>query len=219
MHWDRASTRPGYCGVGAALPVAVRQSSSLLFAMQIARWASRMASRVAGDRPESASAAALALSPACSSSMTATRSSVDAAALSALRANSRTTATSTGDAPVSWSTAARALSILARAAWSRSVVVATAQGYARPAARLAVTGPKLLLTQHFHGDQPVLVYRDPDLEATETELARRGVGLNPPLRFPDRDATELDVPGPQRIAVYQRTRPERAAQLEGRIDF
>jgi hypothetical protein len=85
--------------------------------------------------------------------------------------------------------------------------------------RLAITGPKLLLAQHLHGDQPVLVYRVGDLEATETELARRGVGLSPRFGFPDGDATELDVPGPQRIAVYQRTRPERAAQLEGRIDF
>jgi len=85
--------------------------------------------------------------------------------------------------------------------------------------RLTVTGPKLLLAQHLHGEQPVLVYRVPDLEAAETELARRGVALSPRFGFPDGDATELDIPGPQRIAVYQRTRPERAAQLEGRIDF
>ena len=85
--------------------------------------------------------------------------------------------------------------------------------------RLTVTGPKLLLAQHLHGEQPVLVYRVADLDAAEVELARRGVGLSPRFGFPDGDATELDVPGPQRIAVYQRTRPERAAQLEGRIDF
>ena len=45
--------------------------------MQMARCASRMVSRVAGDTPESASAAALALSPACSSSITARRSSAE----------------------------------------------------------------------------------------------------------------------------------------------
>jgi hypothetical protein len=85
--------------------------------------------------------------------------------------------------------------------------------------RLTVTGPKLLLAQHLHGEQPVLVYRVPDLDAAEADLARRGVGFSPRFGFPDGDATELDVPGPQRIAVYERTRPERAAQLEGRIDF
>jgi hypothetical protein len=51
------------------------QRSSFLFARQIATWASRTASRVARDTPGSASAATLALSPACSSSTTATRTS------------------------------------------------------------------------------------------------------------------------------------------------
>jgi hypothetical protein len=85
--------------------------------------------------------------------------------------------------------------------------------------RLTLTGPRLLLAQHLHGEQPVLVYRVADLAAAETDRARRGVGLSPPFGFPDGDATELVIPGPQRIAVYDRTRPERAAQLEGRIDF
>jgi DinB superfamily len=107
------------------------QRSSLPFATQITKWASRTASRVARDTPASASAAALALSPACSSSITATRSSSDAAALSAFFANSLTTATSTGEAPSSLSTASRALSILTRAASSRSAVVVTGEGYVR----------------------------------------------------------------------------------------
>jgi hypothetical protein len=85
--------------------------------------------------------------------------------------------------------------------------------------RLTATGPRLLLAQHLHGERPVLIYRVADLDAAEAELARRGVGFSPRFGFPDGDATELDMPGPQRIAVYQRTRPERAAQLEGRKDF
>jgi hypothetical protein len=85
--------------------------------------------------------------------------------------------------------------------------------------RLTATGPKLLLAQHLHGEQPVLIYRVPDLDAAEAELTARGVGLGPRFGFPDGDAVELEVPGPQRIAIYERTRPERAAQLEGRVDF
>jgi hypothetical protein len=85
--------------------------------------------------------------------------------------------------------------------------------------RLPETGPKLLLAQHLHGEQPVLIFRVPDLAAAEAELALRGVRFGPRFGFPDGEATEVDVPGPQRIAVYQRTRPERAAQLEGRLDF
>jgi hypothetical protein len=85
--------------------------------------------------------------------------------------------------------------------------------------RLTATGPKLLLAQHLHGEQPVLIYRVADLDAAEAELSARGVGLSPRFGFPDGDAVELEVPGPQRIAIYERTRPQRAAQLEGRIDF
>lgn len=85
--------------------------------------------------------------------------------------------------------------------------------------RLTDTGPKLLLAQHLHGERPVLIFRVPDLDAAEADLAGRGVRCGPRFEFPDGDATELDIPGPQRIAVYERTRPERAAQLEGRRDF
>jgi hypothetical protein len=85
--------------------------------------------------------------------------------------------------------------------------------------RLTPTGPKLLLAQHLHGERPVLIYRVADLDAAEAELSARGVGLSPRFGFPDGDAVELEVRGPQRIAVYERTRPERAAQLEGRLDF
>lgn len=85
--------------------------------------------------------------------------------------------------------------------------------------RLTADGPKLLLAQHLHGEEPVLIYRVPDLDAAEADLARRGVGFSPRFGFPDGDATELDIPGPQRIAIYQRTRPERATELEGRRDF
>ena len=85
--------------------------------------------------------------------------------------------------------------------------------------RITAHGPKLLLAQHLHGEQPILVFRVPDLSAAEAELARRGVGCSPRFGFPDGDATELDVPGPQRIAVYERTRPERAASIVGRMDF
>ena len=84
--------------------------------------------------------------------------------------------------------------------------------------RLTATGPKLLLAQHLHGEQPVLIYRVPDLAAAEAGYPAR-VALSPRFGFPDGDTTEVDVPGPQRIAIYQRTRPERAARLEGRVDF
>lgn len=85
--------------------------------------------------------------------------------------------------------------------------------------RLTPDDPKLLLAEHLQGDRPVLIYRVPDLDAIEADLTRRAVEFGPRFGFPDGDAIEVDLPGPQRIAVYERTRPERARQLEGRIDF
>lgn len=85
--------------------------------------------------------------------------------------------------------------------------------------RLTADGPKVLLAEHLHGDQPVLVFRVPDLAAAEAELTARGVVCGPRFDFPDGDATELEVPGPQRIAIYERTRPDRAAEVIGRHDF
>jgi hypothetical protein len=85
--------------------------------------------------------------------------------------------------------------------------------------RLTATGPKLLLAQHLHGDRPVLIYRVSDLDVAEALLTAQGAGVSPRFGFPDGDAVELQCPGPQRIAVYERTRAGRAAQLEGRRDF
>ncbi len=85
--------------------------------------------------------------------------------------------------------------------------------------RLTPDGPALLLAEHLHGDRPILVYRVPDLDAAEADLVARGVTCSPRFGFPDGDATELELPGPQRIAIYERTRPDRAALVRGRLDF
>lgn len=85
--------------------------------------------------------------------------------------------------------------------------------------RLTEGAPKLLLAQHLHGEQPVLVYRVADLGAAEIELRDRGAAVGERFEFPDGEAAEIELPGPQRIAVYERTRPERAASIVGRRDF
>jgi hypothetical protein len=85
--------------------------------------------------------------------------------------------------------------------------------------RLTEDGPRLLLAQHLHGEQPVLIYRVPDLAAAEATLTARGATVGERFGFPDGEAVEIDLPGPQRIAVFERTRPERAASIVGRRDF
>ena len=84
---------------------------------------------------------------------------------------------------------------------------------------LAAQPPALLLAEHLEGDAPVLVYRVEDLEQTLAELERRGVEVAARFGIPHGPGAELVSPGPQRLAVYELTRPERAEQLRGRRDF
>jgi hypothetical protein len=84
---------------------------------------------------------------------------------------------------------------------------------------LAPGRPHVLLAEHLEGDQPVLMFRVSDLEAAEAELASRGATVSERFGFPDGEGVEVETPGPQRVGIYERTRPERGASLEGRIDF
>jgi hypothetical protein len=85
--------------------------------------------------------------------------------------------------------------------------------------RLTEDGPAVLLAEHLEGDAPVLVYRVTDLEQVISDLADRGVGVAARFGIPHGPGAELAVPGPQRIALYQLTRPEVAGRLPGRRDF
>jgi hypothetical protein len=85
--------------------------------------------------------------------------------------------------------------------------------------RAADGGPELLLAGHLEGDQPVLVFRVGDLDASIAELRVRGVTVGATFEFPYGFGVEVVNPGPQRVAVYERTRPERGDGLAGRRDF
>lgn len=85
--------------------------------------------------------------------------------------------------------------------------------------KLADQPPALLLAEHLEGDQPVLVFRVDDLEEALAELRQRGVEILMEFGIPHGPGAEIANPGPQRVALYQLTRPERAASLAGRRDF
>jgi hypothetical protein len=78
--------------------------------------------------------------------------------------------------------------------------------------------PPVLLAGHLAGDAPVLVYRVADLEQTTAQLTRRGVTVATRFGIPHGPGAELTIPGPQRVALYQLTRPA-ADRLAGRRDF
>ena len=84
---------------------------------------------------------------------------------------------------------------------------------------LTEDSPTVLLAEHLEGDQPVLVYRVRNLEQTVSELQQRGVKIAARFGIPHGPGVELDLPGPQRVALYELTRPEAPDRLAGRRDF
>jgi hypothetical protein len=85
--------------------------------------------------------------------------------------------------------------------------------------RVTPEPPALLLAGHLEGDRPVLVHRVADLEREVAELERRGVGIDWRFEIPPGPAVELEIPGPQRLVLYESTRPEVLERLAGRRDF
>jgi hypothetical protein len=80
-------------------------------------------------------------------------------------------------------------------------------------------GPALLLAEHLEGEQPILIFRVADLEAATAELEARGVALGEAFGMPYGHGVQLVTPGPQRLAIYERSWGERGEGLAGRRDF
>ena len=85
--------------------------------------------------------------------------------------------------------------------------------------QLAPEPPPLLFAGHLQGDQPILVYRAENLDRTITELRDRHVEIGVEFEIPHGRGVEVVNPGPQRIALYERTRPGADERLAGRRDF
>lgn len=85
--------------------------------------------------------------------------------------------------------------------------------------RLAPDPPPLLFAGHLQGDQPVLVYRVEDLDRAVAELRDRQAEFGVEFEIPHGRGAEITNPGPQRVAVYECTRPEADERLAGRRDF
>jgi len=85
--------------------------------------------------------------------------------------------------------------------------------------RLVEGSPRLLLAEHLEGDAPVLVHRVTDLDATIAELERRGLEVGARFGIPHGPCAEFHAPGGQRLAIYERSRPEADDRLAGRQDF
>jgi hypothetical protein len=84
---------------------------------------------------------------------------------------------------------------------------------------LTADGPRLLLAEHLEGDSPILVFRVDSLDAAIAALEERGVELGSRFEMPYGHGVGVPSPGPQRVALYERTRQQRGDSLAGRKDF
>ena len=79
--------------------------------------------------------------------------------------------------------------------------------------------PRLLLAGHLEGERPILIYRVADLEQAMGQLEARGWQRQGTLEIPQGPCCSFEAPGGQRLALYERARPEVEAHFEGRRDF
>ena len=84
---------------------------------------------------------------------------------------------------------------------------------------LTESPPRILLAGHLDGEAPVLVYRVADLRAAMDELRGRGWQAAGTFEIPFGPVCSFTAPGGQRIAIYERSRPEVEAHFAGRFDF
>jgi hypothetical protein len=84
---------------------------------------------------------------------------------------------------------------------------------------LAEGPPAVLLADHLEGEAPVLVFRVDDLDEAVAEIEERGGRAGPLTGIPYGPIRVIELPGVQRLALYERTRPEVDEHLIGRRDF
>jgi hypothetical protein len=78
-------------------------------------------------------------------------------------------------------------------------------------------GPELLLSGHLTGAAPILVYRVDDYRSAVAALRGAGIDLHE-IEIPPGPCATFAGPAGERLAVYERTRPEVAERFAGRVD-
>jgi len=80
-------------------------------------------------------------------------------------------------------------------------------------------GPPILLAGHLEGERPIFVFRVESLDRAAEELKAAGATVSEEFGIPHGEVREVEAPGGHRLAIYELTRPERAASLKGRRDW
>ena len=101
----------------------------------------------------------------------------------------------------------------------RVVFAVEGMGARVAAVELAEGSPLILLTDHVEGDRPILIYRVSSLQESMARLENRGCTKGSTLEIPHGPVCSFVTPGGHRFAIYELTRPEAAANFNGRRDF
>jgi len=100
------------------------------------------------------------------------------------------------------------------------VVFAIADGGTRVAmVKVTEDPPALLFTDHLEGDRTIFIFRVANLRAALKELASRGWEKEETFEIPQGPCCSFVSPNGQRVALYQRSRPDVETHFIGRRDF
>jgi hypothetical protein len=79
--------------------------------------------------------------------------------------------------------------------------------------------PHVLLTDHLEDDRPIYIYRVANLRKTISALKKRGLEDERRLEIPMGPCSSFVMPGGQRVALYEASRPGVLEHFLGRRDF
>jgi hypothetical protein len=84
--------------------------------------------------------------------------------------------------------------------------------------RVAEAGPRLLLTEHLEGTEPVLVYRVASYDDTLARVRAAGIIDIRELGIPHGPCASFHTGNGQHLAVYELTNPGALTHFDGRFD-
>jgi catechol 2,3-dioxygenase-like lactoylglutathione lyase family enzyme len=86
------------------------------------------------------------------------------------------------------------------------------------AVRVMEAGPLVLLASHLAPGEALPIHRVASPPATRRRLKESGWSDGPPFEIPQGPCLIVRDPGGQRLAIYERVRPQVEAAFEGRFD-
>ncbi|MEX0664146.1 MAG: hypothetical protein WD598_05160 [Acidimicrobiia bacterium] len=84
--------------------------------------------------------------------------------------------------------------------------------------RVSEDGPRVLLTEHLEGTEPILVYRVASYDEALARVRAGGITEIRELEIPHGPCASFHTANGQHMAVYELVRPEAARHFDGRFD-